>query len=234
MATPKGITHEQRYHLCLKKQECPSMKQAELAAWFKSQYHTSISQPTISQSLKRSSEILSEGLFVPGVDTMRMRKRAVRHPELEMALFEWIKTQQERKTQRPRSQQYQRILRQISGSQDNDSLDRGRKKTGGGIGGAKTGRATRRKPLKRGVRAETESGLILELIDEVADEPITGPMMLREAKRIASEMNIDDMVFCPGWLSRFKSRYHIKFDSYGISLHKDSIRQGMDRNRLKT
>ncbi|KAG9327754.1 hypothetical protein KVV02_000200 [Mortierella alpina] len=88
--TVKGITHEQRYQLCLKKQACPNMKQSELASWFKDQYAFSISQPTISHSLKKSNEILATGPSAPGIEPNGVRKRRVRHPELELAIYQWL------------------------------------------------------------------------------------------------------------------------------------------------
>ncbi|KAG0326905.1 hypothetical protein BGZ99_008814 [Dissophora globulifera] len=165
----KGITHEQRYYLCLKKEECPGMKQAELAAWFKDKYSFPISQPAISHSLKRSAEILARGLSTPGIESSRVRKRPVRHPELELAIYRWVKAQQQ-----PQQQPQQRGPHQLSESDiDSDHM--------------------------------SASGLSTAVAEE-----ITGPALVRQAKRIAQEMDIRDTVFCPGWLSRFKARYGIK------------------------
>ncbi|KAF9150890.1 hypothetical protein BG015_007296 [Linnemannia schmuckeri] len=149
--TTKGITHEQRYYLCLKKQDCPAMKQAELAAWFLETYSFPISQPTISHSLKKSAEIIARGISTPGLEPTRVRRRPVRHPELEQALFQWVQQQQEQQLEQERRQE-----------QSGDGSD-----------------------------------------------PISGPALVRQAKKIAQEMNIHDTVFCPGWLSRFKMRYGI-------------------------
>ncbi|KAF9579090.1 hypothetical protein BGW38_004807, partial [Lunasporangiospora selenospora] len=154
----KGITHEQRYFLCLQKQRCPGMKQAELAVWFEDKFAISISQPTISHSLKHSVMILSQGLDTPGIEAKRVRKRPVRHPELEQRIFEWVKAQQET------IEQQRTRLERVSGS--------------------------------------------VELKDQV--EPITGPSIIREAKRIAKEMNSVSTVFGSAWLSRFKTRYRIQ------------------------
>ncbi|KAG0290652.1 hypothetical protein BGZ96_005898 [Linnemannia gamsii] len=151
--TTKGITHEQRYYLCLKKQECPTMKQTELAAWFKETYSFQISQPTISHSLKKSGEIIAQGITAPGLEPTRVRRRPVRHPELELALYHWVQQQQQLQKQQ---QQEQGKGQEQS---DGDRLD-----------------------------------------------PISGPMLVRQAKKIAQEMNIQDTVLCPGWLSRFKMR----------------------------
>ncbi|KAF9341782.1 hypothetical protein BGZ91_002376 [Linnemannia elongata] len=139
--TTKGITHEQRYYLCLKKQDCPAMKQSELAAWFLETYSFPISQPTISHSLKKSAEIIARGISTPGLEPTRVRRRPVRHPELEQALFQWVQQQQQ---------------------------EQGPEQSGEG------------------------------------SDPISGPALVRQAKKIAQEMDIHDTVFCPGWLSRFK------------------------------
>ncbi|KAG0017690.1 hypothetical protein BGZ80_008023 [Entomortierella chlamydospora] len=165
----KGITHEQRYHLCLKKQECPSMKQSELASWFKEKYNFPISQPTISHSLKRSAEILSGGLFTPGIEATRVRKRPVRHPELEQAIYQWVKSQQQLQGQQQQQRERELLFQCSNGSDGNDEL--------------------------RGYTKSFENA-----------EPVTGPILLQQARRIASEMGIKDTVFCPGWLSRFKAR----------------------------
>ncbi|KAF9355929.1 hypothetical protein BGX26_005934 [Mortierella sp. AD094] len=168
--TTKGITHEQRYYLCLKKQECPSMKQSELASWFRGKYNFPISQPAISHSLKRSAEILSGGLFTPGIEATRVRKRLVRHPELEQAIYQWVKSQQQLQGQQQQQQRERELLFHCSsGSDGTDEL----------------------------------SGYARSLENV---EPVTGPILLQQAKRIALEMGIKDTVFCPGWLSRFKAR----------------------------
>ncbi|KAF9085024.1 hypothetical protein BGX23_010010 [Mortierella sp. AD031] len=137
--TTKGITHEQRYHLCLKKQECPAMKQSELAAWFNETYSFPISQPTISHSLKKSAEILARGITSPGVEPTRVRRRPVRHPELEQAIFRWVQEQQQKQQQEQKVGQQQQ---QQSGDDDSD--------------------------------------------------PISGPVLIRQAKKIAREMNMVD------------------------------------------
>ncbi|KAG0081870.1 hypothetical protein BGZ90_003143 [Linnemannia elongata] len=145
--TTKGITHEQRYYLCLKKQDCPAMKQSELAAWFLETYSFPISQPTISHSLKKSAEIIARGISTPGLEPTRVRRRPVRHPELEQALFQWVQQQQQ---------------------------EQGPEQSGEG------------------------------------SDPISGPALVRQAKKIAQEMDIHDTVFCPGWLSRFKGPVSLK------------------------
>lgn len=120
------------------------MKQSELAAWFLETYSFPISQPTISHSLKKSAEIIARGISTPGLEPTRVRRRPVRHPELEQALFQWVQQQQQ---------------------------EQGPEQSGEG------------------------------------SDPISGPALVRQAKKIAQEMDIHDTVFCPGWLSRFKVRY---------------------------
>ncbi|KAG0216832.1 hypothetical protein BGX33_012052 [Mortierella sp. NVP41] len=174
--TTKGITHEQRYHLCLKKQECPAMKQSELAAWFNETYSFPISQPTISHSLKKSAEILARGITSPGVEPTRVRRRPVRHPELEQAIFRWVQEQQQKQQQEQKVGQQQQ---QQSGDDDSD--------------------------------------------------PISGPVLIRQAKKIAREMNMVDTVFCPGWLTRFKVRYGIA-SSRGSNNRQHHLDQHCRRN----
>ncbi|KAF9195436.1 hypothetical protein BGZ51_000010 [Haplosporangium sp. Z 767] len=171
----KGLTHEQRYSLCLKKQQCPTMRQSELAAWFKEKYAFGISQPTVSHSLKKSAEILAIGISAPGIEPTRVRNRPVRHPELELALYQWV---------RAREQEYQQ-----------------KQKTG----------------------FEQPSGSnVMNTEMAIPLEPITGPALFRQAQKIALELNIRDIVFCPGWLARFKARYGIK---HGRTTH--SIQSGL-------
>ncbi|KAF9915310.1 hypothetical protein BX616_006451, partial [Lobosporangium transversale] len=120
-------------------------------------------------------EILASGLTPPGIDTTRVRKRPVRHPELEFALFEWVKNQYLLQEQRGRTMwlQEQGKPRQASGADNNDYED------------------------------DNVSG-------QATVKEITGPVLIREARRIAKEMDIRDTVFCAGWLSRFKARFRIK------------------------
>ena len=122
------------------------MKQSELAAWFLETYLFPISQPTISHSLKKSAEIIARGISTPGLEPTRVRRRPVRHPELEQALFQWV--QQQHQEQGPEH-------------------------------------------------------------SREGSDTIPGPALVRQAKKIAQEMDIHDTVFCPGWLSRFKMRYGI-------------------------
>ncbi|KAG9065132.1 hypothetical protein KI688_002454 [Linnemannia hyalina] len=166
--TTKGITHEQRYHLCLKKQDCPAMKQSELAAWFLETYSFPISQPTISHSLKKSAEILARGISAPGLEPTRVRRRPVRHPELEQALFQWVQ------------QQHQ---------------EHGPEQSGEG------------------------------------SDSISGPALVRQAKRIAQEMDIHDTVFCPGWLSRFKMRVDIATAHPLSNSNKNNINSNSSRSQ---
>ncbi|KAF9196312.1 hypothetical protein BGZ50_001062 [Haplosporangium sp. Z 11] len=99
----KGLTHEQRYSLCLKKQQCPTMRQSELAAWFKEKYAFGISQPTVSHSLKKSAEILAIGISAPGIEPTRVRNRPVRHPELELALYQWVRAREQEYQQKQKT-----------------------------------------------------------------------------------------------------------------------------------
>ncbi|GJJ68135.1 hypothetical protein EMPS_00481 [Entomortierella parvispora] len=150
------------------------MKQAELAAWFEARYSFSISQPTISHSLRKSSEILAMGPCAVGIDSTRVRKRPVRHPDLELAIYRWVQSQQLEQQQR-----WQRRQKQIQHG------------------------------MKKRIKGQSIKG-----IEEQTPPPLdklTGPALVRQAKKIAQEMNIQDTVFCPGWLSRFKSRYNINF-----------------------
>ncbi len=52
------MTDEVRIALCNHKKRNPTLSQVELQRWLKSEHNIDVSQPTISQTLKRSTELL--------------------------------------------------------------------------------------------------------------------------------------------------------------------------------
>jgi len=72
--------------ICREKRENQDITQAELVKWVKEKLGKSVSQVTISNTLKRSAEILAKNV----VDAKRQRQRKVTYPELEERLFEWV------------------------------------------------------------------------------------------------------------------------------------------------
>ena len=72
--------------ICREKRENQDITQAELVKWVKEKLGKSVSQVTISNTLKHSAEILAKNV----VDAKRQRQRKVTYPELEERLFEWV------------------------------------------------------------------------------------------------------------------------------------------------
>ncbi len=52
------MTDEVHIVLCNNKKRNPTLSQAELQRWLKSEHNIDVSEPTISQTLKRSIELL--------------------------------------------------------------------------------------------------------------------------------------------------------------------------------
>jgi len=83
----KQLNEADRVAICRKKRENPDITQAQLVKWVKENIGKSVTQGTISNTLKRSAEFLAEDMVV---DAKRQRQRKVSYPELEECLFEWI------------------------------------------------------------------------------------------------------------------------------------------------
>jgi len=87
------MTDEVRIVLCNHKKRNPTLSQAELQCWLKSKHNINVSQPTISQTLKRSSELLRRDED-PNIQSKC--QRTVKFPTMEETLTEWILANQER------------------------------------------------------------------------------------------------------------------------------------------
>jgi len=87
------MTDEVRIALCNHKKRNPILSQAEFQRWLKSEHNIDVSQPTISQTLKRSAE-----LFRHDEDPNIQSKCqwTVKFPAMEETLVEWILANQKR------------------------------------------------------------------------------------------------------------------------------------------
>ena len=93
----KGMKHttmtcEMRKALCEYKSENPASSKKELQKWVSEKFNIQISQATISNTIKRSSEYLSADLTKPDAK----RHKSAKFPNLEKILYEWILQHQER------------------------------------------------------------------------------------------------------------------------------------------
>jgi hypothetical protein len=87
-----GLNESDRVALCQKKHANPGMTQTDLANWVKDTLGKKITQATVSNTLKRSAEILAPDTVI---DAKRQRQRKVQYPELEERLIEWVLTYQQ-------------------------------------------------------------------------------------------------------------------------------------------
>ncbi len=85
------MTDEVRIALCNHKKHNPTLSQTELQRWFKSEHNIDVSQPTISQTLKRSAELLRRDED-PNIQSKR--QQTVKFPVMEETLAEWILAKQ--------------------------------------------------------------------------------------------------------------------------------------------
>jgi hypothetical protein len=86
------MTDEVRIALCNHKKCNPTLSQVELHRWLKLEHNIDISQPTISQTLKRSAELLR---CDEDPNIQSKRQRIVKFPTMEETLAEWILANQE-------------------------------------------------------------------------------------------------------------------------------------------
>ncbi len=84
---------EVRIALCNHKKCNPTLSQAELQRWLKSEHNIDVSQPTISQTLKRSTELVRRDED-PNIQSKC--QRIVKFPAMEETLAKWILVNQER------------------------------------------------------------------------------------------------------------------------------------------
>src|SRR5438128_4406268 len=82
------LSNQQRYQICLKKQNNQGMTQKELIKWCEQELGVKVDQATISRTLKHSSEYLyNKTNFLQ--NPLRTKSRNVKYLELELALQEW-------------------------------------------------------------------------------------------------------------------------------------------------
>jgi hypothetical protein len=86
------MTNEVRIALCEHKKKHPSFTQVDLITWLQETHNISVSQGTISQTLKRSAEILAKK---EDVNRAARRQRIVKYPLMETALYRWFLTYQD-------------------------------------------------------------------------------------------------------------------------------------------
>ncbi len=87
------MTNEVRITLCNHKKRNPTLLQAELQRWLKSEHNIDVSQPTISQTLKRSTELLR---CDEDPNIQSKHQQTIKFPAMEETLVEWILANQER------------------------------------------------------------------------------------------------------------------------------------------
>ena len=86
------LTDQIRRAMCEHKKEHPSISQKDMQAWVKENFDLVTSQTTISNTLKRSSEYLSDEMKNSNVK----RHKSAKYPELEKTLYEWFLQRQEK------------------------------------------------------------------------------------------------------------------------------------------
>jgi hypothetical protein len=91
-STNMNMTNEVRIALCEHKKKHPSLTQADLIMWLQETHNISVSQGTISLTLKRSTEILTKK---EDVNRAAKRQRTVKYPLMETAMYRWFLTYQD-------------------------------------------------------------------------------------------------------------------------------------------
>lgn len=87
------MTNEQRKLLCEYKRDHQGCTQQDLMQWVDKTFDLKVSQATISNTLKRSSEFLSANFDKKGSSK---RHKAAKYPEMEKVVYEWFLQHQER------------------------------------------------------------------------------------------------------------------------------------------
>jgi hypothetical protein len=83
------MTDEVCIAICNHKKHNPTLSQAEPQCWLKSEHNIDVSQPTISQTLKRSAELFRRDED-PNIQSKH--QRTVKFPAMEETFAEWILT----------------------------------------------------------------------------------------------------------------------------------------------
>src|SRR5690242_7688199 len=93
----RGVQHitmsdKTRIALCEYKNKNPTLTQVELKKWPESEHDTKVSQATISNTLKRSVELMTKA---NSSNLSAKRQRIVKYPLMETALMDWFSANQE-------------------------------------------------------------------------------------------------------------------------------------------
>jgi len=91
-STNTNMTNEVRIAFCEHKKKHPSLTQAYLITWLQETHNVSVSQGTISLTLKCSAEILAKK---EDVNQTAKWQRTVKYPLMETALYRWFLTYQD-------------------------------------------------------------------------------------------------------------------------------------------
>jgi hypothetical protein len=83
------MTNEVQIAFCEHKKKHPSLTQANLIMWLQETHNVSVSQGTISLTLKRSAEILAKK---EDVNRTAKRQWTVKYPLMETTLYQWFFT----------------------------------------------------------------------------------------------------------------------------------------------
>lgn len=87
------MTNQQRKLLCEYKRDHQGCTQQDLVQWVDKTFNLKVSQGTISNTLKRSSEFLSTEFDKSGSSK---RKKPAKYPDMEKVVYEWFLQHQER------------------------------------------------------------------------------------------------------------------------------------------
>ncbi|KAL6517538.1 hypothetical protein OROMI_033239 [Orobanche minor] len=91
-STKTSLTDKIRRAICEHKKEHPTLMQKDMQAWVKEKFGLDSSQTTISNTLKRSAEYLSEEMKISDAK----RHKSAKYPDLEKVLYEWFLQRQEK------------------------------------------------------------------------------------------------------------------------------------------
>ena len=79
--------------LCKEKKKNPKMTQHDAIKWVHNEYGIKVTQGTISNTLKRSAELLQRDIDDSNMEVKR--HRLTKYTQVEQALYEWFITYQE-------------------------------------------------------------------------------------------------------------------------------------------
>lgn len=92
MAPHSFLTNAQRRSLCEYKIKYPSISQIQLVKYMSEEHNVTITQATVSKTLKKSSRIMQDS----ELDLNLKRNISINYPDVDKALVEWVLMYQER------------------------------------------------------------------------------------------------------------------------------------------